>query len=736
MAKKKRNERSSKPDRKGQDEPSLPDRRALEKQLVDINKLLREQEFESVEEINDFLNRLYSSAEPLPVRPPETPLEKAQEIMFQAFDAQGRKRIKLARKALKVSEDCTDAYVLLAEEAARTPQEALELYENGMRAAERTLGAEIFTEHAGHFWGITETRPYMRARAGLATVLWEVGRHDEAIDHLHDLLRLNPNDNQGLRYFLATTLLHTGRYAQLSRLLKSYSEESTAYWTYTTALLTFIQEGETVASNRALRQALEANPYVTEYLLGHEDIPRRLPDFVGFGDENEAVDYVSGNFHLWARTPGALPWLAQQVGDDELPDEWDAGEDEIWLDEEFFDEAEEAYFPFEFDPWVEGLEIPRKEHTAIRRCLRRGVGAYSEEYYGRDRFKRQTQDIIDEQLELPFVFGYAATAILEDNKISDETKEKVVEFALLTLQPTMFQGIPYGLLQMLGFLAQNQRLLLAHLILGLLSLEVNSLLIWGSAYWTDGVTSPSMAALGEWIAASEDLENDEKLWLAWKLSVNCESAAHLGKAFANAWFDHPGIPDEFKRELCWSWLDDNREVGAPHYSWRLMQALMNGDLEEIKRIKKTYQLDLDDLPLPDPDELAPVVPDNLMTSIREHRHVMMSPYLKRLAIPTLVRLGEDLHELIELFWDHENDYFEPILKMGIGDAIVQFPDRLEPDELRSLIERGVHDGKAQVRKPFFLLSTNFYGDEYLHRALDDNAASIRRWAAKKLKINT
>ena len=46
-------------------------------------------------------------------------LKKAQELMYKAWDEQNpAKRLALAHKALKESEDCTDAYVLLAEEEA------------------------------------------------------------------------------------------------------------------------------------------------------------------------------------------------------------------------------------------------------------------------------------------------------------------------------------------------------------------------------------------------------------------------------------------------------------------------------------------------------------------------------------------------------------------------------------------------------------------------------------------
>jgi len=41
-------------------------------------------------------------------------------------------------------------------------------------------------------------------------------------------------------------------------------------------------------------------------------MPRRLPAYIGFGDENEAVAYVSESFEGWRQSEGALAWLAEQ----------------------------------------------------------------------------------------------------------------------------------------------------------------------------------------------------------------------------------------------------------------------------------------------------------------------------------------------------------------------------------------------------------------------------------------
>jgi len=119
-------------------------------------------------------------------------LSKAQEVMYDAWErTTSRSRMALARKALTISPLCADAYNLLADEA-KTPEEARDLYIRGVEAGQLALGPEGLEEFDGHFWGFLETRPYMRARAGLASVLWRTGRHRDAIGHYRAMLKLNP----------------------------------------------------------------------------------------------------------------------------------------------------------------------------------------------------------------------------------------------------------------------------------------------------------------------------------------------------------------------------------------------------------------------------------------------------------------------------------------------------------------------------------------------------------------
>lgn len=127
------------------------------------------------------------------------------------------------------------------------------------------------------------------------------------------MLRLNPHDNQGLRYVLASCLLDLGRDEQVADLLNAYPDDAAATWPWTGALLVFRKQGDGPESREKLAAALESNSHVPAYMLGDKKLPRRLPDLIGFGDESEAICYAAENINSWKATAGALAWLAERL---------------------------------------------------------------------------------------------------------------------------------------------------------------------------------------------------------------------------------------------------------------------------------------------------------------------------------------------------------------------------------------------------------------------------------------
>jgi tetratricopeptide (TPR) repeat protein len=242
-----------------------------------------------------------------------SPLAIAQEIADLAWEApRPQEQAELARQALSVSPDCADAYVILANQAASRDQ-ARQLLEEGVAAGRRAIGSKTFETAAGRFWLDQQTRPYMRARLGLAQCLWESGQRAQAAEHYAEMLSLNPNDNQGVRYLLLGALVDLDRDVEAQRLLRRYKHDGSAEWAYTTALLAFRREGDSAISRSLLRAAFEANQHVPAYLVGNKSMPPAPPSYISLGGEDEAISYAAQFLRAWRSSAGAIPWLRKTL---------------------------------------------------------------------------------------------------------------------------------------------------------------------------------------------------------------------------------------------------------------------------------------------------------------------------------------------------------------------------------------------------------------------------------------
>lgn len=241
-------------------------------------------------------------------------VDRAQEIMFDAWEcAHVRDRVALAHKALKISNDCADAWTLLGQETARRPDEALDLFGKAVTAGEKALGKAAFVEDVGMFWGLIETRPYMRARHALALAQWEAGRREEAVANVEGMLTLNPNDNQGVRYLLLDWLQRLGHDAAAATLIKRYRNDGGTEWLWPIALAAYRKSGDGVRSRKALGEAMTANPHVAPFLTGRRKLPRHLPDYVAMGSKEEAAACAEQFMDTWRETPGAVQWVTDQM---------------------------------------------------------------------------------------------------------------------------------------------------------------------------------------------------------------------------------------------------------------------------------------------------------------------------------------------------------------------------------------------------------------------------------------
>jgi len=244
------------------------------------------------------------------------PAYQAQQLAYEAMQAaesgDGQRAISCAKQALNLDPGCIDALMLLSQAASESQAELIDNMKRTVDVGERTLGKQFFKENAGHFWGILETRPYMRARAFLAECLAEEGRRQEAIAHYEALLELNPGDNQGLRYGLMGLYLEAGRLDGAAALFSQFEDEGSSMFKWARVLERFMADDEAGAT-AALAEARQANPHVEPLLTGKKRMPRNMPDYYSIGDENEAIVCVDAIGAAWEHAEGALAWLKKKT---------------------------------------------------------------------------------------------------------------------------------------------------------------------------------------------------------------------------------------------------------------------------------------------------------------------------------------------------------------------------------------------------------------------------------------
>jgi tetratricopeptide (TPR) repeat protein len=293
-------------------EPATREERAgLDKVMASLTQILGGRDFMSDAELDALLDDKMASGE-IPPSAALDPLDEAQSLVYEAWNSEGSRRASLARRALELSDDCADAYLILAQEEPKSREAALELYLKAYEAGRRALDPALFAKEAGNFWSLMETRPYMRARLALAECQWDLGRKEDALAHLRELMRLNPSDNQGVRYILLQCLMESGADEELGDLLDRYGRDPSPAIAYTRALWQFRRAGRGKVADGALAEALKANPHVPAYLLKRKALPARAPAAASIGSPEEAEAYAAGALAVWHQTLGAVEWLASR----------------------------------------------------------------------------------------------------------------------------------------------------------------------------------------------------------------------------------------------------------------------------------------------------------------------------------------------------------------------------------------------------------------------------------------
>lgn len=160
-------------------------------------------------------------------------------------------------------------------------------------------------------WEFLDNRPFLRAYHAWGLEILEEGDAKGALAVFEEILKMNPNDNQGVRVLALDCHFLLGKPAKALELCNRFRDDSMAEILYGRALA-LLQLGREVEARTALAEAVETWPLVAAELLKKSHrIPRAGADYAAFSRKAQAYDYWEMSGQHWAETAGAHLLVAE-----------------------------------------------------------------------------------------------------------------------------------------------------------------------------------------------------------------------------------------------------------------------------------------------------------------------------------------------------------------------------------------------------------------------------------------
>lgn len=240
-------------------------------------------------------------------------LDKANKLADEAWNQKNyNKRVKLAKEALEISKDCSEAYIILSYDNSLSKKDQKELVLKALDAAKRIIGEQNIDKYIGRFLEVEITKPYVSAKYRLGALLWSMGENKEAIEEYKDLIRISPEDNLMIRGILLSWLIIEDRDDEIEIILKTYKNDYLTAYKFSRALYLY-KIGNYEDAERALKIAAAGNKFVLGYITRQKRLPKVMPELKKLGTEEEAITYMRTGEMAWNAVSGAVQWVKEFI---------------------------------------------------------------------------------------------------------------------------------------------------------------------------------------------------------------------------------------------------------------------------------------------------------------------------------------------------------------------------------------------------------------------------------------
>lgn len=225
-------------------------------------------------------------------------LNESDDLLDLAYQKDKETAVKLAKKALKLNPNNLDAEFLIADLSCKTFINYLKKLESIIKHGEEILENvyHLTDEDKGHYWGLWETRPYMRVRFHYVEALISAKMYRKAAEQLEELLELSKTDNLGARYKLIAIYTMLEEKEKAENLLKKYKEESIHMLLPITFL--YFKLGNFTKAKNFIKKMEKNNDYTLKFFQSLRDGNIMEESDIHSYQVNSPSEYISATFEL------------------------------------------------------------------------------------------------------------------------------------------------------------------------------------------------------------------------------------------------------------------------------------------------------------------------------------------------------------------------------------------------------------------------------------------------------
>lgn len=262
--------------------------------LMHMNSVEAENEEEMKELVSQFMNVSY------------IPKNKFEEAQLNAYEGYFAETEQLKNNYWKIAEllnpNNTDVLLHKAE-ITNNENIARELFKKAIKESHKQFDPSFEVA-----WGYVPNRPYLRSLFAYGIWEFELGNFEVAKTQFQKLIKINPTDNQGVRYLLVSTLLHLNLLEAAKKVLETYPESDDAiyeYLSYQTEKMLRSSQGKLLNEKQLepiMEKLAKLNPLAL-YLLANNDIasepyPKSAVITARSQEEAQLIHMLLGGFDI------------------------------------------------------------------------------------------------------------------------------------------------------------------------------------------------------------------------------------------------------------------------------------------------------------------------------------------------------------------------------------------------------------------------------------------------------